>query len=60
MSSAKKGEGPTSPHMIKMAQPLFNSEILDDIKGILESGYMRRGPRVKEFEESFREKTRIY
>lgn len=48
---------PASPHQIKIAQPLFGHDVLDDIKTILESGYLRQGPRVKEFEESFREKT---
>ncbi len=48
---------PASPHKIKMAQPLFGTDVLDDIKAILESGYLRQGPRVKEFEECFREKT---
>ena len=57
MSPAEKGEEPASPHMIKIAQPLFNPEVLDDIKAIIESGYLRQGPRVKEFEETFKEKT---
>ena len=48
---------PASPHKIKIAQPLFGTDVLDDIKALLESGYLRQGPRVKEFEEKFREKT---
>jgi len=50
-------KSPASPRRISIAKPIIGTEVLDDIKAILESGYLRQGPRVKEFEESFREKT---
>lgn len=36
---------------IPLAKPYFDSDELDEIKGVLDSGWVSQGPKVKEFED---------
>ena len=40
---------------IPLAKPFFNDEELDEIKKVLDSGWVSQGPKVKEFEEKVAE-----
>ena len=35
------------------SKPIIGKDTLEDIEKIIESGYLRQGPRVKEFEDIF-------
>jgi perosamine synthetase len=52
---AINGGSPVSPNLIPIAKPIISIETLQEIRQIIESGYLRQGPRVKEFEELFKE-----
>lgn len=39
-----------------MARPSFSGKTIDDVAEVLRSGFIREGPKVKEFEDGFREK----
>lgn len=54
---ALNGGPPSSPHRVSIAKPLIGAETLDAIRGIIETGQLRQGKYVKEFEESFAERT---
>ncbi len=51
------GGSSASPNRISIAKPIIGAEILDTIRSILETGQLRQGKYVKEFEERFTEKT---
>jgi perosamine synthetase len=55
-SLALFGGKPISEQRIPMARPSFSEKTIDDVAGVLRSGFIREGPKVKEFEERFREK----
>ena len=54
---ALHGGEPASPHKIPIANPLFDEKTIKDVADVLRSGYIRQGPRTKELEERFKEKT---
>nr|WP_321352409.1 DegT/DnrJ/EryC1/StrS family aminotransferase [uncultured Methanoregula sp.] len=41
---------------IPLARPFFDNEEISEIKGVLESGWVTQGPKVKEFEEGIKRK----
>jgi len=50
---AINGGKKASESRINIAKPIIGIDTLVDIKKIIESGYLRQGPKVKEFEELF-------
>ena len=54
---ALEGGKPTSKHKIPIAKPIFDEKTINDIADVLRSGYVRQGPKTKEFEDKFREAT---
>jgi perosamine synthetase len=52
---AINGGPPASPTRINVAKPIISEEVLDEIREIIKSGYLRQGSRVKKFEELFKE-----
>jgi len=54
---ALHGGEPASPHKIPIAKPLFDEKTIKDVADVLRSGYIRQGPRTRELEERFKEKT---
>ncbi|MGD2201436.1 MAG: DegT/DnrJ/EryC1/StrS family aminotransferase [Candidatus Bathyarchaeota archaeon] len=44
---------PASKKKVPIAKPVFDEETIEDVAEVLRSGYVRQGPRVKEFEEEF-------
>ncbi len=54
---ALHGGEPASPHKIPIAKPLFDEKTIGDVADVLRSGYVRQGPRTRELEDKFREKT---
>jgi perosamine synthetase len=53
---AIKGGKPASEKMIPIARPVFSEKTIEDVSKVLRSGYIRQGPKTKEFEEKFRKK----
>ena len=53
---AVDGGKSASPKKISIAKPMINPGVLDEIRGILESGQLRQGRKVREFEALFAEK----
>jgi len=53
---AVEGGKPVSDKKIPIAKPVFSDGVLGDISQVLKSGYLRQGPRTKQFEEEFRKK----
>lgn len=53
---AINGGEPVSESMIPIAKPVFSEKTIDDVSKVLRSGYIRQGPKTREFEERFREK----
>jgi len=53
---AINGGPKVSESRINIAKPIIGKEIIADIEKIIESGYLRQGPRVKEFEDLFSER----
>ncbi|MGQ9680173.1 MAG: DegT/DnrJ/EryC1/StrS family aminotransferase [Candidatus Bathyarchaeia archaeon] len=51
------GGEPVSKRMIPIAKPVFSEKTIKDVSDILKSGFIRQGPRTREFEERFSEKT---
>ena len=51
------GGKPASEIMIPIAKPVFSEKTIKDVSEVLRSGYVRQGPKTREFEEKFREKT---
>jgi len=54
---AINGGKPTSPENIPIAKPVFSQKAMDDVVEVLKSRYVVQGPRVREFEDKFREMT---
>ena len=50
------GGKPVSEKRIRLAQPVFNEKTIEDVVDVLRSGYIRQGPKTREFEERFGEK----
>ena len=53
---AIKGGKPAAEEMIPIARPVFSEKTIEDVSKVLRSGYIRQGPKTKEFEERFRER----
>lgn len=51
------GGKPASEKMIPIAKPVFSEKTIRDVSEVLRSGYVRQGPKTREFEEKFRETT---
>ena len=51
------GGKPTASEKIPIAKPVFSQKAMEDVVEVLRSRYVVQGPKVKEFEEKFREKT---
>ena len=47
------GGKPVSEKQIPIAKPVFSEEVVGDISDVLRSGYLRQGPRTKQFEDEF-------
>ena len=52
---ALNGGKPVSAEKINIAKPIIGKETLEQIEKIIESGYLRQGPYVKQFEDEFRD-----
>jgi len=50
------GGNPASEKMIPIAKPVFSEKTIKDMSEVLRSGYIRQGPKTREFEEKFRKK----
>jgi dTDP-4-amino-4,6-dideoxygalactose transaminase len=44
---------PVSEKMIPIANPIFDENTIKDVAEVIRSGYVRQGPKTKEFEENF-------
>jgi len=53
---AVNGGMPAAEKMIPLARPILSEETIEEVSNVLRSGYLRQGPRTKEFEERFRER----
>ena len=53
---AIEGGKPVSDRRIPIAKPVFSEGVLGDIGEVLKSGYLRQGPRTRQFEEEFSKK----
>ena len=53
---AIKGGKPAAEEMIPIARPFFSEKTIEDVSEVLRSGYIRQGPKTREFEERFRER----
>ena len=53
---AINGGLPISKERISIAKPILGKDTLKSIEKIIETGYLRQGPYVKEFEELFKER----
>jgi len=54
--NASKGGKSASPKRISIAKPIIGPSVLGEIRNVLESGQLRQGRRVREFEALFAEK----
>ena len=54
---AIQGGKPTAQENIPIAKPVFSRKAIEDAVEVLKSRYVVQGPKVKEFEDRFREKT---
>ena len=54
---AVNGGEPISPRRIPLAKPVIDIAVLNEIREVLESGQLKQGSRVREFEGLFAEKT---
>lgn len=50
---AINGGKKASESPINLAKPIIDKQVLTEIEKIIESGYLRQGPKVKEFEDLF-------
>ncbi len=48
------GGKPISEKLIPIAKPVFSEKTITDVAKVLNSGYIRQGPKTKEFEEKFK------
>jgi perosamine synthetase len=53
---AIKGGKPAAEEMIPIARPFFSEKTIEDVSEVLRSGYIRQGPKTREFEERFMER----
>jgi dTDP-4-amino-4,6-dideoxygalactose transaminase len=53
---ALNGGKPASDKRIQIAKPLFDEKTIEDVEAVIRSGYLRQGPKTKEFEDNFAEK----
>jgi dTDP-4-amino-4,6-dideoxygalactose transaminase len=53
---AINGGKPVTEKMIPIARPVFSEKTIEDVSEVLRSGYIRQGPKTKEFEERFRDR----
>jgi len=53
---AIEGGEPVSSKLIPIAKPIISQKTLEEIAEVLKSGYLRQGPKTKEFEEQFKVK----
>ena len=53
---AIEGGKPASDKLIPIAKPMFSEKTIRDVSDVLRSGYIRQGPKTKEFEEKFKER----
>ena len=56
VKTAADGDKPISANRINIAKSIISPKVLDEIKDILETGQMRQGRRVEEFETPFAER----
>ena len=49
------GGTPTSEQMIPIAKPVISQKAIDDVVEVIKSRYVVQGPKVKTFEENFRD-----
>jgi len=52
---ALHGGKPVSEKRIPIAKPVFSEKTITDVSEVLRSGYLRQGPKTREFEEQFRD-----
>ncbi|TET72225.1 DegT/DnrJ/EryC1/StrS family aminotransferase [Candidatus Bathyarchaeota archaeon] len=52
---ASLGGKPASEKRIPIAKPVFDEKTVKEVSEVLRSGYVRQGPKTKEFEEKFAE-----
>jgi len=52
---ASLGGKPASEKRIPIAKPMFDEKTVKEVSEVLRSGYVRQGPKTKEFEEKFAE-----
>lgn len=50
------GGEPISKKIIPIAKPVFSDKTIKDVSDVLKSGFIRQGPKTREFEERFGEK----
>ena len=50
------GGKPISERLIPISKPVFSEKTITDVAEVLTSGYVRQGPKTKEFEEKFKNK----
>ena len=50
---ALNGGDPASPRKIPIAKPVFTEEAIEQVSEVIRSGYLRQGPKTKQFEELF-------
>jgi len=50
------GGRPASDRMIPIAKPVFSEKTIKDVSEVIKSGYLRQGPKTREFEMRFRER----
>jgi len=52
---AINGGEPAAPMKIPIAKPIFTEEAIEEVADVIRSGYLRQGPKTKQFEEEFAE-----
>ena len=52
---ALEGGDPASKKRVSIAKPVFGDETIREVAEVLRSGYVRQGPKTREFEERFAE-----
>lgn len=52
---ASLGGKPASEKRVQIAKPVFDEKTVKEVSEVLRSGYVRQGPKTKEFEEKFAE-----
>ena len=52
---ALNGGEPAAPEKLPIAKPIFTEEAINEVSEVIRSGYLRQGPKTKQFEEEFAE-----